>query len=186
MIPNLEKLIKKEECALIVWDVQDALVSRIFNREEFFSSVLKLLEAARSNSIPVFYTKITPLPERYESPLRRAAGFGKFQPGDIAREVYPKDGDTVLNKNTASIFIGTNFELMARNAGIKTLIFTGISTEIGVETSARHAQNLGFIPVVVQDAVSSGDPEAHERSLKNMSKMMPVMSSDDVIRALTA
>lgn len=186
MFAGLEKLVKKENSALVVWDVQEALVSRIFNREEFLGNVKKAIESARLHSIPIFFTKITPLPERFESPLRKAAGFGRFEPGDIIEAVYPEAGDVVMNKNTASIFIGTNFELMTRNAGIRTLLFTGISTEMGIETSVRHAQNLGYLPVILEDAVSSGDQEAHERSLKNLKKLMPVLKTDNIIQILNA
>ncbi len=184
MMPNFESQIKKEDSALIVWDIQDTLVSRAFNGKEILGNVKTLIDAARKHSVPVFYTKITPLPERFESPLRKSMGRGGFNPGDIAKEISPADGDVVLNKNTASIFIGTNFELMTRNAGIHTLIFTGISTEIGVETSARHAQNLGYLPVIVEDAVTSSDKDAHERSLKNLARMMPVLKTGNVVRIM--
>ena len=56
----------------------------------------------------------------------------------------PEKDDIVLNKNTAGIFIGTNFEMMTGNAGTETLIFAGIATEIGVESSVRNAPNRGF------------------------------------------
>jgi nicotinamidase-related amidase len=181
MFQSIKSMIKKENSALVVWDVQEALVSSIFNRKEFIENLRKVIEKARNSSIPVFYTKITPLPSRFESPLRKAAGYGRFEPGDIVNDVYPKGNDIVINKNTASIFIGTNFELMIRNAGITALFFTGIATEIGVETSVRHAQNLGFIPVVISDAVSSRDKEAHERSLKNMASLIPVITSSEFV-----
>ena len=88
----------------------------------------------------------------------------------------------MLNKNTASIFIGTNFEMMVRNAGIESLVFTGIATEIGVESSARDALNRGFFPVVAQDAVSSADKDAHERSLANMKNMLSVISVEELLK----
>jgi nicotinamidase-related amidase len=182
MFQNVQGLIKREKSALVVWDVQEALVSSIFNKEEFITNLVRIIEKSRSSNIPIFYSKITPLPEKYESPLRKVSGFGRFEPGDVVKEVYPEKNDTVINKNTASFFIGTNFELMLRNAGINTIFFTGIATEMGVETSARHAQNLGFIPVIIQDAVSSRDKEAHERSLKNLARMMPIMSTNDFLR----
>lgn len=184
MFQNIEKSIVREKSALIVWDVQEALVGGIFNKDEFVNNVKKLIKKAREIRIPIFYTKITPLKEKFESPLRKVSGFGRFEPGDIIKDIYPENEDVVLNKNTASIFIGTNFELMARNAGINVLYFTGIATEMGVETSARHAQNLGFIPVIVQDAVSSRDRDAHERSLKNLARMMPMMKTDDLLKVI--
>jgi nicotinamidase-related amidase len=55
-----------------------------------------------------------------------------------------------------------NFGNMMRNSYITTLIFTGIATEAGIESSARDASNRGFYPVVVSDCVSSIDKETYE------------------------
>lgn len=172
------KGINANNTALVVWDVQEALVNSIFNKEEFLSKLKELIDFARGKNIPIFYTKITPLPERFTPASRR--GVGVWSPGDIYKTVYPHQEDIVINKNTASIFIGTNFELMIRSAGIMYIIFTGIATEIGVETSARHAQNLGFIPIIAKEAVSSADKEAHERSLANMQKLFPVLTNKEI------
>jgi nicotinamidase-related amidase len=101
---------------------------------------------------------------------------------EIPEIVKPQPTDIVLEKSTASIFIGTNFEYMMRNRGVTTLIFTGIATEFGVESSARDASNRGFYPVVVSDCVSSSDKEAHERSLKNMAKLLIVQKSVDILQ----
>ena len=48
-----------------------------------------------------------------------------------------EEEEMVITKHTASIFIGTDFERMIRNAGITTIIFSGIATELGVESSTR-------------------------------------------------
>jgi len=178
---EVKDFLRPEKSTLVIWDVQEALVNAIFNRDEFLRNLKPLIEKARSKNIPVFYTKITPLPERFESQVRRLFYRGGFNPGEIINDVKPQQGDFVLNKNTASIFVGTNFEYMIRNANIQTIFFTGIATEIGIETSARHAMNIGFLPVIVEDAVSSGDKEAHERSLTNMRKMMVVMRSKEIM-----
>ena len=76
---------------------------------------------------------------------------------EVPEIIKPTNSDIILEKSTASIFIGTNFEYMMRNRGITTLIFTGIATEFGIESSARDASNKGFYPVVVSDCVSSID-----------------------------
>jgi len=62
--------------------------------------------------------------------------------------------EIIINKHTASIFIDTAFERMLRNAGINAVVFTGIATEFGVESSARDAFNRGFYCVVVSNCVS--------------------------------
>jgi len=176
---EMKKLITKKNSVLVVWDVQEALVNSIFNKEDFLTKLKELINSARQYNIPIIYTKITPLPERFQPPYLRRS----FNPGDIVKEVYPKENDIILNKNTTSIFVGTNFELMLRNAGINVIIFTGIATDIGVETSARHAQALGFLPVIAREAVSSSDKQAHERSLTNMSKLMLVLDNKEIIES---
>jgi len=184
MLSQLKDYLSPTRTALIVWDVQEALVASIFNREDFLRKVRELMDAARMKRIHIFYTKITPLPEEFESKARLFMWRGKrFEPGDIMKEVYPQKGDVVLNKNTASIFVGTNFEYMARNASLSSLVFTGIATEMGVESSARHALNLGFVPVIAKEAVSSGDRDAHLRSLANMGKLMPILSNEEILNA---
>ena len=95
--------------------------------------------------------------------------------------IKPQSTDIVIEKHTASIFIGTNFEYMMRNRGVTTLIFTGIATEIGVESSARDASNRGFYPVIVSDCVSSADKAAHERSLETLAKVLVVEKSANIV-----
>ncbi len=94
----------------------------------------------------------------------------------------PSPNDIVINKHTASIFIGTHFEHMMRNSGIKTLLFTGISTEIGIDSSARDAANRGFYTIVVEDCCSSPDKEMHESALKILRRICLVKSSKDIVK----
>ena len=79
---------------------------------------------------------------------------------DMSIAVDRKEDEMVITKHTASIFIGTDFERMVRNAGITTIVFTGISAELGVESSARDTLDRDFT-VIVSGAVSSSDKDAH-------------------------
>ena len=69
---------------------------------------------------------------------------------------------------------------MLRNAGIITVVFTGIATEFGIESSARDAFNRGFYSVVVSDCVSSPDKNGHDRSLENMKNLIPIINSKEL------
>lgn len=184
-IDEIAGFLQPDRTAFVLWDIQKMLVDTIFNREDFLKNVRKLAETARKKNIPVFSTKITPLPEGFESPARKYMMKKRQWGGRPALDAYelvlpPGDKDNVISKNTADIFIGTNFELMLRNAGISTIVFTGISTEIGIESSARAAGNRGFFPVIVSDAVSSRTEEAHARSLENMKNLMPIVSTAEL------
>jgi nicotinamidase-related amidase len=188
-IDEIAQFLQPNKTALVLWDIQKMLVDAIFNSEEFLGNVRKLAASAREKDIPVVFTKITPLPERFESPARkymmrnRSKGYNPG-PGAFDLVISPKQDDIVINKNTASIFVGTNFELLTRNAGISTIVFTGISTEIGIESSARDAGNRGFFPVIVSDAVSSRDKQAHLRSLENMKNLMPIITTEELAHFL--
>lgn len=194
---NLKEIVEPNHSCLVVWDVQNGLVDRIFDKDEFMIKLRNFIERLR-NKITVVYTLITPVPRDFASSWSSYSMMRRFNVTDInklpsfmaigskEREVpeiiKPMDSDIVIEKSTASIFIGTNFEYMMRNRGITTLIFTGIATEFGIESSARDASNRGFYPVVVSDCVSSMDKEAHERSLKNMAKVVIVEKSADILK----
>ncbi|MFL6420238.1 MAG: isochorismatase family protein [Nitrososphaeraceae archaeon] len=79
-----------------------------------------------------------------------------------------------------SSVVDTGFERMLRNAGIITIVFTGIATEFGVESSARDAFNRGFYSVVVSDCVSSPYKDGHDRSLENMKNLITVINSEEI------
>jgi nicotinamidase-related amidase len=196
LFTNLKEIVEPKHTCLVAWDVQNALVNSIFNRDQFLKSLKSLLQAARKNSVLIAYTRITPLPPSVESPWRLYMTMKRFGvddpkklrqwmvPGspeaEIPEEVNPADGDLVLNKHTASVFIGTHFEYFMMNRNIKTILFTGIATEIGIASSARDASNRGFYTVVLSDCVSSADKEIHHSALKVLQRVCLVMPSTDV------
>ncbi len=194
---TLGEIVAPEHTALVVWDVQNALVNNIFNRQEFIGNLKALISRARENGVPLVYSSITPLPMQYNSSwaiysMMRRYGVDDpskvppfMKPGtsdaEIAAEVAPSGNDTVVSKHTASIFVGTHVEYMLRNKGIETVVFTGIATEFGVESSARDASNRGFYPVVVSDCVSSMDKGMHEIALKVLARMAITAQSADIL-----
>lgn len=194
---NIREIVEPRHSCLIVWDVQNGLVDKIFNKEEFMATLKNFIEKMRGK-MPVVYTMITPPPKGFASSWNYYSMMRRFNVDDINKLppfmaigseeraipeiVKPQPTDIVLEKPTPSIFIGTNFEYLMRNRGITTLIFTGIATEIGIESSARDASNRGFYPVVVSDCVSSSDKEAHERSLRNLAKLLIVEKAGDILQ----
>ena len=196
---NLSEMVDSAHAALVLWDCQNALVNNIFNSEEFLANQQKLLESARSHRVPVIYSKITPLPQAYQSAWQILQSMKRFRVDDPAKiptfmkpgspeseineKLMPVDGDVVLNKSTSNIFFGTMFEQMMRFRGVQTLIFTGIATEIGIEHNAREAGIRGFYPVVVSDCVSSGDKAAHETVLQLLPRLSIVVKSSEILDA---
>ena len=94
-IEDLKKMMNSSNTALVVWDVQNMLVNRIFNKDEFINNLKKVIEAARKAGMPVFFTKITPLPDKFESQARKLAyrgGFGNMKKEDFELYLEPAKG----------------------------------------------------------------------------------------------
>ncbi len=185
---TIEEILDPSHTALVAWDIQRALTKIIFNKEEFCRNLNTIVELARKSDIPIFFTSIQMLPKRFESSAiiytLGKLGFDRlyeqFTTEDMDFTIKPKQDEIVINKHTASIFIDTGFERMLRNAGIITIVFTGIATEFGIESSARDAFNRGFYSVVVSDCVSSPDKDGHNRSLENMKNLITIINSKEV------
>ena len=87
---------------------------------------------------------------------------------DMSLAIKPLQSEIVIDKHTASIFMDTSFEYMLRNSGTITVVFTGIATEFGIESSARDAFNRGLYSVVVSNSVSSVDEYGHNSGNENL------------------
>ena len=183
-----EEILDPSHTALVLWDVLRAFEKIIFNKEEFSKILDSIVELARKSNIPIFFTTVQTLPRRFESPaniytLSRLGFdrlFDQFTTEDMDFAIKPIHDEIVINKHTASIFIDTGFERMLRNAGIITVVFTGIATEFGVESSARDAFNRGFYSVVLSDCVSSPYKDGHDRSLENMKNLITIINSNEL------
>ena len=183
-----EEILDPSHTALVLWDVLRAFEKIIFNKEEFSKNLNSIVELARKSNIPIFFTSVQTLSKRFESSANiytmGKLGFDRlfeqFAPEDMDFAIKPKQEEIVINKHTASIFIDTGFERMLRNAGIITVVFTGIATECGIESSARDAFNRGFYSVVVSDCVSSPDKNGHDRSLENMKNLITIINSNEL------
>jgi nicotinamidase-related amidase len=182
------EILEPSYTALVVWDVIHAFTNMIFNKEEFIRNLNSVVESARKSNIPIFFTTHQLLSIRFESSAiiytfgKRGFDrlFEQLTLEDMNFVIKPKQDEIVINKHTASIFIDTGFERMLRNAGISTVVFTGIATECGIESSARDAFNRGFYSVVVSDCVSSPNKDGHNRSLENMKNLITILSSKEL------
>jgi ureidoacrylate peracid hydrolase len=89
---------------------------------------------------------------------------------EIIDEMKPflNDGSEVFRKNRFSCFYQTNFEVLLRSKGIDTLIITGVSTPVCVETTVRDAYMRDFDLLIPEECVGYFDDDAQRASLKVM------------------
>ncbi|MDX3312993.1 isochorismatase family protein [Streptomyces sp. NPDC054884] len=77
-----------------------------------------------------------------------------------------RDGDVEIVKRTIGAFQGTGLDERLREQGVTTCVFAGIATNLGVESTARAAGDLGYELVFVEDAMAALTGPEHEASVK--------------------
>ena len=82
-------------------------------------------------------------------------------------------------------FIGTPLEYLLRLHRIRTIIHTGLATEVGILPTAWHAVNLGFFVVVPRDCVGPMVKEHHAEAMSFLSRLAIVRDSGAIAAAWT-
>ncbi|MBM9504411.1 cysteine hydrolase [Actinacidiphila acididurans] len=178
---SLREACDPRRLALLVYDMQVGVLNQIEDRERVVERVGDVLEAARAAGVRTFFLRHVTLPAelmgvaqlrmwRAWQRAERAADVVSAFPPDaeqtqIVPELRPTEREAVVDKITMSAFEGTWLDIALRDCGVTTVAVVGVATEIGIEPTARHAADLGYVPVLVTDACGAGDPAAGERSL---------------------
>jgi biuret amidohydrolase len=181
---TLEEVCDPQRVALLVYDMQVGILSQIKNADQVTQQVLKVVTAARNAGVRVFFSRHLSLPkelmgmfqfrmamtwQRVDSPDQVNPWFLRDAPGfQIVPELSPLPSEGVFDKLTMSAFEGTWLDFALRDCGINAFIVVGVATEIGIEPTARHGADLGYIPVLVTDACGAGNEEAAKRSIESL------------------
>jgi biuret amidohydrolase len=72
----------------------------------------------------------------------------------------PQPSEAIFDKITMSAFEGMPLDIALGDCGVRAFVIAGIAMEIGIEPSARHGADLGYIPVVIKDACGFGHRDA--------------------------
>ncbi len=109
---------------------------------------------------------------------------------DIIDELKPQPGEPVIDKPGKGAFYATELQTILENWSIRSLIVTGVTTEVCVNTTVREANDRGYECLVLEDCVASYFP-AFQRVGLEMIKAQGgifgwVSSSSTVIKALEA
>lgn len=104
----------------------------------------------------------------------------------IIDPIKPEPGDLVVQKARYSGFAGTTLENQLNGLDIRHLLFTGVATNVCVESTAREAYFREFWPILVEDAMDHTGPDfVRQATLYNFeSKLGWVTRTDDLLRVL--
>lgn len=156
-------------------------------------AIQKLVDACTAHSIPVFFTQqIYDRSKLNELQKEQYDLDGKLVTCDISGDGWRFYGfdppqDHVYPKYNYNIFSNEQLQKDLQQGGIKTLIITGVATQICIETAIRNGFDLGYKIVVPNDlvATTSSDPHVQERTLHLVRKTYGVVSSlEEVISTI--
>lgn len=158
--------------ALVLIDLQQGIV-RMTNGQDVVDNAAKLVRLFREKGGFIAFVNVNfhdgkdSLKPATDNPPQAAGA----RPADWAvfvPELEVGAGDYVVTKRQWGAFFGTDLDLQLRRRGIDTIVLGGISTNIGVETTAREAFQLGYDQVFATDAMKASSQEEHDASCKHI------------------
>jgi nicotinamidase-related amidase len=179
-----------KKTALVLIDLQNAIVGMSpapHTAAQVVENSKKLAEVFRAHGSPVVYVRVD-LNDFMKLPVDQQHNLGDKPLPDVASEIAAsagfQPGDILITKRHWGAFAGTDLEHQLRNRGIDTVVLTGISTNAGVESTARQGTGLGFAFVLVEDACSSQNAEHHRFAFENIfPRLTRVRTTGEVLAA---
>lgn len=182
--------------ALLVMDIQNAIVARIGDDEELLARLDRAIGAARRAGVPVIYVRVAfregyPEIAAANKSFSALAGLGGMGETDAATQIHqrvaPRPSEVVVVKKRVSAFAGSDLAMVLRGQRIATLVLTGIATSGVVLSTLREAADLDFGLVVLADACADADAEVHQvLTEKVFVRQADVMTVDDWVESLPA
>jgi nicotinamidase-related amidase len=177
--PDKIVLVNPKTAALVLIDLQKGILSRALaphSGADVYARAMTLAQRFREASALVVRVKVEwsrdyadAPPNEVDEPMPRpASGYPKEW------SEFPDDplalGDLVVVKRQWGAFHGTELHLQLQRRGIETIVLAGIATNFGVESTARHAWELNYRVLIVEDATTSMSQEMHDFSI---AKVLP-------------
>jgi nicotinamidase-related amidase len=154
------------------------------------ANAVRLAGRFRELGAPVFLVHVVGSSDgadRLRPEADEAAHVRDVPPGfsEFVAELGPEPSDLVIDKRQWGAFYGTPLDLQLRRRGIRTIVLGGISTNYGVESTARDAYERAFDIVFVEDAMSARSAPDHEFALTRIfPRIGRVASTDEVLSAV--
>ena len=206
---TLAEIVDPAHTVVIMHDIQNdntgpdgvfAKAGRRIDVTGIVGPIAEFLGRARERKVRVMYTQYTNLPGCATFPDTRIRDNHAVlsDPGrrwalesslhgtwgcQTVDELKPKAGEVIIDKYRVDAFIGTPLEYLLRLHRVRTIIHTGIATEVGILPTAWHAINLGFFVVVPEDLVGPMQKEYHDEAMAFLRRLTLVTRAEEIVKA---
>jgi nicotinamidase-related amidase len=157
-------------------------------------SLNRLIQAARDHGVPVVWVRTAAILEALQGNHRavRDAGYGLLaaegSPGaELDPEVLqPLPGETMVAKRNYDGFYQTPLDSILRTAGVRTLVMCGFTTNVCVESTARHGYFKGYYIVLASDCTAAPDAAEYQAGVSNISRYFGRVATGAEVAAVWA
>ena len=197
---GLDEILDPAHTALVVVDMQNDFCAEngyIHNAQGVDMSankplaarIGKMVEAAREIGVMVVWIKaiydhdLLPAPMLTKM-LAKGKGAVCCASGSWGADFYeigPVDGEKVVEKRCYSAFHNTQMDDILRRRGIKSLVMTGVATNVCVESTLREAFFHGYYIVMPPDCVGSANVPLHEATIKSVDQIFGYIPDCDEV-----
>ncbi len=172
--------------ALIVIDLQKGIAAMAagLGGPAVIANAARLAEGFRARGLPVVLVNVVPQAQRRSEQTYSAR---QLPPdwAELVPELNVQSTDHCITKHSWGAFTGTGLEEWLKARGVTQVMMAGISTSIGVETTARQAFEAGFNVGFALDAMTDSSPEAHAGSIGRIfPRLGETGTTDDVLELL--
>jgi nicotinamidase-related amidase len=172
--------------ALIVIDLQKGIASlpTVHPVKDIIGRAAQLARAFRERGLPVVLVNVTGA-----APGRTDAGPRNFSFSadwtELVPELQHQSDDYLISKQRVGAFIGTSLDETLRGLNVTQVFVIGVATSAGVESTVRSAYDYGYNVVVVVDAMTDRDADAHRHSVEKIfPRLGETDTTDNVLKLL--
>jgi nicotinamidase-related amidase len=191
--------------ALLVLDVQNELVdpkgkigsegfSGIVQERRLLPKIRRVQDAMRAKDQPVVFIRVG-FRADYADAISQSARLARIRRLqalvigtwglEFPDEVAPRADEMIYTKRAVNPFFNTGLLTWLRARGVDTLALCGVYTHMVVDSTARYADDSGFVVKVLEDCCASPDAEVHRIEVEKILPLFAqVMSSDDFLASL--
>ena len=203
ILESLEERLAPTHTALLIIDMQkdfctDGFATSNANRpleaaQRIIPGIQRLLGSAREAGVLVCHVGFWTFPDYMSDSgpwltQRRRATYASdkiaiadTEGAEFIKELEPRENEIVIRKHRYSAFSGTDLDMIMRAHEINTVVPTGVSTNVCVESTLRDAFEHTYYVCVPEDACASWDMDLHAATMKTVNARFGLVTDIDTV-----
>lgn len=169
-------------------------IAKIVEERRLVPNIRLVQDAVRAKGLPIVFVRVG-FRDDYRDALSQSARVAKLKQAhacvlgtwgtEFLEQIAPRPDEMIYTKRSVNPFFNTGLLTWLRHSGVSTLALSGIYTHMVVDSTARYADDAGFIVKVLEDCCASPDADLHRIEIEKILPLFSqVMTSRDFIDSL--